>query len=165
MKKIDLSQANIEPFEKIGKEWMLITAGNSEDCNTMTASWGFMGVIWGKDAAEVVVRHSRYTYEFMEREGLFTLSFFREKYREVLSYCGSMSGRDTDKIADMKLTPVDIDGTVGFKEAYLTLVCRKMYAADIDTSCLAEGEQHFYDNDALHKMYIGEIISVYTGEE
>ena len=161
MKKTELSKANIEPFEKIGKEWMLITAGTEDDCNTMTASWGFMGVIWGKNAAEVVVRHSRYTYEFMEREEYFTLSFFEEKYRNALMYCGKISGRDSDKINEAGLTPVSIEGTVGFEEAYLTLVCRKMYASDIDIARLEEAQQHWYDGDAIHRMYIAEIVAVY----
>ena len=49
------------PFDKIGKEWMLVTAGNEEKVNTMTASWGGMGVMWGKNAAFIVIRQSRYT--------------------------------------------------------------------------------------------------------
>jgi flavin reductase (DIM6/NTAB) family NADH-FMN oxidoreductase RutF len=66
-------------FKLIGSDWMLITAGDSASFNTMTASWGGMGVVWGKNAATVYIRKHRYTYEFVEKSEYFTLSFFDEK--------------------------------------------------------------------------------------
>ena len=164
MNKIDINNADFNPFNKIGKEWMLLTAGDKDKFNTMTASWGFAGVIWGKNAVEVVVRHSRYTYEFTEQGELFTLSFYDEKYRDALKLCGTVSGREHDKPAEAGLTPVEIDGTMTFKEAYLTLVCRKMYAADIDVAAVEEAQRKWYDGDAVHKMYIAEITAAYMGE-
>ena len=63
------------PFDKIGREWMLVSAGSSGNFNTMTASWGGMGVLWNADVCFAFVRPTRYTYEFMEREDYFSLSF------------------------------------------------------------------------------------------
>ena len=45
-KEINLTDLQFNPFTKIGSQWMLITAGNKDGFNTMTASWGGMGVLW-----------------------------------------------------------------------------------------------------------------------
>ena len=84
-------------FAQLDKKWMLITAGNEEKCNTMTAGWGGLGVLWGAPAATCYVRPQRYTKEFLDREDYFTLAFFGEEYREKLALCGKESGRDVDK--------------------------------------------------------------------
>ena len=86
MKQIDVSELNINPMTLIAKEWMLLTAGDeSRGYNTMTASWGHLGSIWGHGGglptAVAYVRPQRYTKEFMDREELFTLSFFSEEYK------------------------------------------------------------------------------------
>ena len=91
----------LNPFTKIGKEWMLITAGaDAEHCNTMTASWGAMGVMWGKNVVSVYIRPQRYTKEFIDAQERFTCAFFGEgNQREALSLLGKVSGRDVpDKI-------------------------------------------------------------------
>ena len=124
----------------------------------MTASWGFMGVMWGRNVAETVIRPNRYTYEFMEKNELFTLSFFGSEYRKALAFCGSHSGRDCDKAKETGLTPLFIDGTTAFEEAELILVCRKLYAQDMDISLLAEDARGAYEKEPMHKAYYGEII-------
>ena len=106
---------------------MLITAGNEEKCNTMTASWGGVGIMWGKNAVTTYIRPQRYTKEFVDANDTFTISFFDESYRKALNICGSVSGRDKDKIKEAGLTPYFVDGTAAFEEANLILVCKKMY--------------------------------------
>ena len=93
-KEVALEDLDINPFSKIGKEWMLVTAGSGpEDCNTMTASWGGLGVIWGQNVATAYIRPQRYTKEFLDREGRFTLSFFGAgNQREALGLLGKVSG-------------------------------------------------------------------------
>ncbi len=98
-KEIPIGSLTFNPFEKIGKEWFLVTAGDENGYNTMTASWGFMGVMWNKNTMTTVIRPSRYTYEFIEKAGLFTVSFLPEEKRPALNFCGSRSGRDFDKAA------------------------------------------------------------------
>ena len=95
-KEVKIEELSFNPFTKIGKEWMLITAGNEEKCNTMTASWGGVGVMWGKNAVTAYIRPQRYTKEFVDREEAFTISFYDEKYRKALNLCGTVSGKDTD---------------------------------------------------------------------
>lgn len=116
-------------FEKISKKWLLVTAGTEDKCNTMTASWGGLGVIWHKDVATIYIRPERYTYEFIEKEDYFTLSFFGDDFKSVLAKCGSTSGRDVDKVKEHGLTVKASDkGGVYFDGADLVLVCRKRYA-------------------------------------
>ena len=161
MKEISVNGLDFNPWDKIGKEWFLLTSGDEKGFNTMTASWGFSGVMWGKNTFITVVRPTRYTYDFMEKNELFTASFFDEKYRKALSFCGSHSGRDCDKMKETGLTPEFIDGTTAFKEAKLVLVCRKIYAQDMDVSLLAEDVKPANGSDPIHKQYIGEIIKAY----
>src|SRR5512139_341908 len=94
------------PFRLIGADWMLITAGSPDAFNTMTASWGGLGVLWERKVAFCFIRPTRHTYGFIERAGGFTLSFFGEQYRSALQFCGTHSGRDTDKVSGAGLTPV-----------------------------------------------------------
>ena len=159
--EIALSELNFNPFEKIGKDWFLVTAGDEKGFNTMTASWGFMGVIWGKNVFETVVRHNRYTYEFMEKNDLFTISFFDDADRDALKFCGAHSGRDCDKVKETGLTPIFTEGTTAFEEAKLVFVCRKLYDGDLDLEKLnADDRTKWYGSDPVHKQYIGEIVKV-----
>ena len=96
-KEIKPEELEFNPFRLIGKDWMLITAGTEEKFNTMTASWGSVGILWNKPAVTIYVRPTRYTYEFVEKYDEFTISFFSEEYRSALNFCGSKSGRDYDK--------------------------------------------------------------------
>lgn len=74
-KQIDPAEITDNFIRAIGREWMLITAGNRESCNAMTASWGMIGFIWGRPVAQFVIRPQRYTREFVDREERVTLSF------------------------------------------------------------------------------------------
>ena len=79
MKEISVNDLSFNPWNKIGKEWFLLTSGDENGYNTMTASWGFMGIMWRKNTFTTVVRPTRYTYEFIEKNDLFTVSFFDEE--------------------------------------------------------------------------------------
>ena len=158
-------------MDMIAKEWMLVTAGNeSRGYNTMTASWGHLGAIWGKGGglptAVIYLRPQRYTKEFVDREELFTISVFPEEYKKALGYLGSHSGRDGDKVAQAGLTPVFGEDTTWFAEAKLVLICRKLYHAPlqpegfVDTSIISQ----CYPQSDFHEMYIGEIIKVLTAQ-
>jgi flavin reductase (DIM6/NTAB) family NADH-FMN oxidoreductase RutF len=149
------------PFKLIGSDWMLITAGVPESFNTMTASWGGMGVIWNKKVCFCVVRPTRHTRLFMESSGYFTLSFFEERYRDVLTYCGSHSGKDADKIKETRLTPLFGDNTIYFAEARLVFECRKIYYQDIDPKNFLDPtiDDRNYPLKDYHRLYVGEIVS------
>ncbi len=150
-------------FKLIGNDWMLITAGNVEKYNTMTASWGGLGILWGKKVCFIFIRPQRYTYEFVESAKTFTLSFFDDSYRSALNYCGTKSGRDVDKAKETGITPLeDAPGMVFFKEARLYMECRKIYFQDINPANFIDmGIDKNYANKDYHRMYIGEIGNCY----
>ncbi len=163
MKEINIRDIKKSAVEMISDGWALVTAGNEEKFNTMTVSWGGLGEIWGKDAVFIFIRPQRYTYEFIEREGFFTLSFYSEEFRNALKICGSQSGRNTDKVVDAGLTPLFTDNTVSFEQAEYTLVCRKMASQFIDPKGFEdEAIEKNYPSGDYHKVYIGEIVKVYS---
>lgn len=158
----------LKPFSTIGHDWMLIAAGSGtarEEWNTMTASWGSFGVFWNKRVVTCVVRPTRHTYAFVERESLVTFSFFDESMKKALQICGSTSGSDTDKAEVAGLMPLLLEpGAIGFSEARLTLVCRKIYAQDIKPElCIDASIDKNYPLKDYHRMYICEILRVYQG--
>lgn len=165
-KEIDIKELQFSPFEKIGKQWMLITAGNEGSFNTMTASWGGLGVLWNKNVAFTFIRPSRYTFEFCEKEEYFTLTFFSEEYRKALSFCGTKSGRDYDKCKETGLTPRFDEKAPYFEEASLVVVCKKLYAQDMDKACVCDDvvTTNYGENEPMHKMYVGEIVKAYVKE-
>lgn len=152
-------------FQAIGDDWMLITAGNEDQFNTMTASWGGMGVLWNNDVVFAFVRPTRYTYEFMEREDRFSLCFFGGEYRKALQFCGTKSGRQVDKVAETGLTPLFDQGVPYFAQARTVLICRKWYFQDLDPAgFLDPAIARNYTNDALHRLYVGKIEKVLVAE-
>jgi flavin reductase (DIM6/NTAB) family NADH-FMN oxidoreductase RutF len=150
----------------IGEEWMLITAGTTGHFNTMTASWGSMGEMWSMPVCFCFVRPQRYTYEFMEANDAFTLCFFDEAFKPQLNFCGSRSGRDTDKVSECGFTPAPAaNGSVYFEEARIVLECRKLYFHDIEpANFLDDSIMKNYPKNDFHRMYIGEITSVLLRE-
>ena len=150
------------PFKLIGSDWMLFTAGNlpAPGFNTMTASWGGLGVLWERRVATCYIRPTRHTFSYIEKATLFTLSFFDEKHRAALTYCGTHSGRDTDKVRGAGLTPAQEAGFVYFSEARLVLACRKIYHQDIDPGRFLDPKiEGMYPQKDYHRMYIGEIVT------
>lgn len=171
MREIAFSELQFNPFELIAKDWMLVTAGCEErGYNTMTASWGHLGSIWGhgggKATAVLYVRPQRYTKEFVDREERFSLTFFDNSYRSALGYLGSHSGRDGDKIQHVGFTPVFADDTTYFAEAKLVLICRKLYQAPLLEECFVDREvvEDCYPKRDFHDMYIAEIEKVLVAE-
>lgn len=163
---IPCTELNENTFQLIGSDWMLVAAKKEDKANAMTASWGGLGIMWGKPVAFVVIRESRYTKEFVDAAGQFSLTFFSDEYKKELGYFGSVSGRDEDKIQKTGFHVLEADETPYFDEGKLALICNKLYAqpfaADsfIDKSIF---DKWYGDND-LHTMYIAEIKGAYIPE-
>jgi flavin reductase (DIM6/NTAB) family NADH-FMN oxidoreductase RutF len=162
--KIEPGDISRNPFTLIDDYWFLLTAGNTESFNTMTASWGGMGILWNKPVVFCFVRPQRYTYKFMESNELFTMSFFDESQRDALNFCGKVSGRETDKMKATGLRPISSPAnSVFYEQATLMLECRKLYFSDIlPENFLAEKINSNYPKKDYHRMYIGEIISSFS---
>ncbi len=162
LKETDIREINESPVSLIGDNWALITAGNSEKFNTMTVSWGALGVLWGKPAAFVFIRPQRYTFEFFEKEEFFTVNLMGTENRDILTFCGRNSGRDCDKIEKTGLKPIYLENGVTFEQAEYTLLCRKSAAQDIDPKGFIDPSiESNYSNKDYHRMYIGEIVKVF----
>lgn len=158
-REIDPSAFQGNPFELIGKNWGLLTAEKNGKVNTMTISWGFMGVMWGKNVMAVVIRPQRFTKEFVDSADTFSVSFLDESYRKQLAYLGKVSGRDEDKIAKSELQVAHIDETPYFDEAFLTIAARKLYAQPMQADLFIDKAQdaQWYPEQDYHTLYIAEI--------
>lgn len=170
MKEINYKEMKFNPFNLIGGEWMLVSAGSEQSgCNTMTASWGHLGCLWGHNdpTAVIYIRPSRYTKEFLDRETRFSLCVMEEAFRKQMAYLGSVSGRNENKIAKTGLTPVYADGTVYFAEAKLVLVCTKLYVSELKESGFLYREiiDKNYPLRDYHTMYVGRIEKVLARDD
>lgn len=144
--------------------WMLITAGNDDKFNMMTASWGGLGRLYEKPTATCFINPARYTYLLMEDHDTYTLTFYTEVYREALQYCGTNSGRTEDKVKGSGLTPITTPkGSKAFSEAWLIVECRKLVSQSLNDEAIHdETIKESWRGKQLHKMYIGEIINVWV---
>lgn len=165
MKEISVDNLSDNIINLIGKDWMLVTAGNTSSFNTMTASWGSMGFLWGKPVVTIFIRPQRHTYGFIENNEVFTLSFFNEEYRKALTICGTKSGRDTDKVNEAGLTPyAPVEDCVSFEEARLIFKCKKLYKSLLKEDNFINKDilPEWYKDGDLHYVYIAEIEQIWV---
>lgn len=164
MKKTNIAELKENAIHLFNNRWALITAGKGNNYNTMTASWGALGELWNKDVCFCFIRPQRYTYEFIEKEEYFTVSFFSEEYKKALAYCGKYSGRDVDKAKETGLTPKFSGEWVSFEEAEIVLVCKKLAFQDISPEGFIDPsiDSSCYPAKDYHRMYIGEIVSCFV---
>lgn len=159
-KEISAKEIESNLIKAIADEWMLVSAGDSEGYNMMTASWGFAGEMWGSDSVIAMVRPQRYTMEFIDKSDYFTLSFYGDN-KAIHKVCGSMSGRDVDKTVETGLTPVFNDNTVYFDEARMVIICKKQYVQQLSEDCFIDKKPlDWYENKDFHYMIIGKIEKV-----
>lgn len=165
-REISVEELKDNPFTLINKDWMLITAGNHDKHNTMTASWGGVGELWGKYVSTIYIRPQRYTLEFVEQEEYYSLCFFGPEYRDALALCGSKSGRDIDKDQAAGITAQFDQAAPYYEQARLVFICRKLYRQDMESQCFLDKEllKQYYPQNDLHRMFIGEIVKVLEKE-
>ncbi len=162
--QVNPKEINENAIQLFGDKWTLVTAGDSSSFNTMTASWGTMGTLWNKPVVFIFIRPQRYTFEFTEKNSGFTLSFFKEEYREALQICGTTSGRDVNKVEKAGITPYSTpNGNVAFEEAYLVLECKKLYADFLDPKAFLDTTivSKIYPESDFHKVYVAEIVGAW----
>lgn len=159
MKQIKPEELTRNPFQMIGKDWLLLTARKGEKVNTMTASWGGVGILWGRPVAYLFLRPQRYTKEFVDAGTHLSISVMNESCRKLLSYFGTVSGRDEDKIAKSGLALAEEDGVPYFADAEIAMICRKLYAQPMDPRYTAEDwiDEKWYPDHDWHTMYVAEI--------
>jgi len=161
--EIDLKMLELNPFVMLDDKWALLTAGNPEKFNTMTISWGSMGIMWSKPVFTVVIRPQRYTKEFVDNHDFFTVSFYPDTWKKALEMLGVKSGRDTDKISESELTPLYVESTVAFEEAHTIFICKKLHGGQqLDPSAFIDAslDSTIYPDKDYHFYYTGEIVKV-----
>lgn len=151
-------------IKMLSEDWMLITAGNDQQFNPMTASWGGLGNLYNKPVTFCFINPARYTYDIMDKGDTYTLTFYTETYREALNYCGHNSGKDKDKVKEAGLTPITTpSGSKAFSEAWMIIECRKMISQTINIDGISDPElRKQWAGKAMHKMFIGEILNVWV---
>ena len=167
-KEIQPEQWDRNVFGRIGQDWMLVAAAKSDgSVNAMTASWGGMGVMWGKNVAFVVIRPQRYTQEFIDASGKLSLTFYLESCRKMLGYMGSTSGRDADKIAVQGLTVAAENGVPYFEEADTAMIAKVLFAQKYEEESFLEPQliEKWYPQKDYHTLYICEIEKILVKEE
>ena len=163
--EIELDQFQTRAVELWDQTWLLLTSGDFQEgrYNCMTVAWGSLGNMWNMPFAMVVVRPSRYTFEFINTYDSFTLCAFPPQYRQALSLLGSQSGRDGDKIAASGLTvcPAQHVAAPVFQEAELVIECRKIYWQDFDPEHFISEEIHKqYQQGDFHRMVFGRMLAI-----
>ena len=161
----DFKTLTPEVFRVFGTQNALLTAGDRTVCNTMTIGWCQLGRLWSIPVCTVYVRPERYTYAFMESHDYFTVSVLPLSDRQTAQVCGTKSGRDIDKIKECGLTLRRGAGDAPFfDEAEWVLVCRKLYAQDLDESCVLDERvlHHYGAKGGWHRAYTGEVVEAYT---
>ena len=151
-----------DPFTKIGNDWMLITAKHDDKINAMTASWGGVGVLWGKNTTFIFVRDSRNTKELIDESDYFSLTFFDNSYKSAMKYFGMVSGRKEDKIKTANMYVNYYEEIPFIDEGNFVICCRKMSATPIlpEQFLDHEIEEKWYADGDLHTMYVGEILQI-----
>ena len=145
---------------------LLLTSGDfsTHHFNAMTIGWGSIGYIWRRPFIQVVVRPTRYTYEFMEKYDTFTVCAFPNKYHSALNLLGNRSGRDGDKISESGLTPIasSVIPAPGYSQASLILECKKIYWDDFRPDHFIDPaiDQQYPKKD-YHRLYFGEILAIF----
>ena len=167
--KVELWSYAGQILEQTGKGILLTTKAGGK-VNTMTIGWGTLGIEWGKPIYTVFVRQSRHTKTMLDENGEFTINVpMGEIDKNILSLCGTKSGRDMDKIAQLGLTLEDGEtiSVPGIKELPLTLECKVIYKQDQVLGSIEEGCRNRYyaqgtPNDGdYHTAYYGLVTAAY----
>lgn len=165
LEKINIFDVNENAVKLFKVDNPIVVFGDINNHNGLTVAWGTLGCLWSKDIATVYVKPNRYSFEFANNCEYFSIIWFNEQQRkEINRIYGSMSGRDVNKEALAGLTPVELDNAVGYEEASLIIICKKIYQNPIVKESILSEEvinKPLYQDGLFHHEYFGEIVSVY----
>lgn len=154
---------------------VLLTTKSEDKVNSMTISWGTLGIEWGKTIFTTFVRENRFTKEQLNNSLEFTINIpYGEYNKKILGFCGTKSGKNIDKIKELGLTLEDgVEVSVpGIKELPLTLECKVLYKKIQDKNEIGAAIKETYypenidssfsgSNKDYHIEYIGEVVKAY----
>lgn len=165
--KVPFEKFDYSAFKMINLDWLQITAMADDKVNTMTASWGGIGEMWGKYCAFIFIRPQRFTKTLVDRSQSLTLQVLPETMRDTMRYFGTKSGADEDKIANSKVTVVKDGSHVYFEESDVVLKCTKLFSQELDLKKAMDNPVvgKWYGNRDFHTMYIVAIDSVEVSKQ
>ena len=166
MRRIELSDLSLKPFDVLAREWALLVAG-VERPNPMTVSWGGFGTLWERPVATVYVRPTRHTWKLLDEGAEFTLNVMSPDARPALELCGSRSGRDTDKWAAAGLArePSAVVAVPRVGGARLSFECRTLATLDFDpTRFLEPRVERLYPKKDYHRVFFGEVLAAWASD-
>lgn len=176
-KKINVMDYATEIMQALSKG-VLLTGKAGDRVNSMTISWGMLGIEWGKPIFITVVRENRFTRSLLEENPEFTINIPVGEYdKQITGVCGSKSGRNMDKVKELNLTLEEPEtiSVPGIKELPLTLECKVIYKQFQGPEEMSEEmRQKHYPQDVssdyclanqdYHTAYYGEIVNAYIIE-
>ena len=161
----DLSRA----LELLKNPGLLLAATRQDgSSNVMTIGWGAVGIMWGRPVYTVMVRPSRYTYEFIEESGCFTVNVPTQEMRQWVGVCGTRSGRDLDKFGEygVQTTMGNDVPAVTIDDCPLVYECRVVHHNDLVPANLDDDiKTSAYGGGDYHRFYHGEILGTYAAVE
>ena len=166
MQDVDTDFANHlrETFDVMNQIGLLLVSGDMKKHNVMTIGWGTAGIIWGKPVFIVLVRPSRYTYGLMEEGAAFTVNVPTLEMEDIVTFCGTASGRDHNKFKEKGLTPVAGKKVACpiIKECPIVYECRVVHKNNvIPRELFPDIPPEFYPEGDYHTVYFGEILAAY----
>lgn len=167
-KSIDVKDIPGEPFTLISENYGILTVGNPDKFNSMITSWGGWGIQFGKPAVFHMLRSNRYTLELIREQDKYTVSFFDEKYKQDIMPFGRQSGRDSNKMTETQLSPVQTpNGRMAYKEASIILECTLQGVTTVSPDDFKNEDNRKFITDAYaetgdyHKIVFSEITNVW----
>lgn len=147
---------------KMWNDYFIITAGNDELFNPMAGGWGGLGNLFNRPVAYCFIDPSRYTYGIMQKNNTYTLTFYTPAYQDAIQYVGTHSGRDGDKVAGSKLTPITTpSGSKAFAEAWLVIECKKIATQLLTPSSITDPAVKAKYPNKQTELFVGEIIGAW----
>ncbi|GHU57882.1 hypothetical protein FACS189411_12360 [Bacteroidia bacterium] len=162
-----LARENV--FKLVGEDFYAVTAGKEDHYNSMVGSGGGWGLFFRKPTTWCLFRSDRYTLELIQKEQTYTLSFFPDEYKQQMLFLGRKSGRDSEKMQEASLTPVQLPtGDISFNEARLIIECKLTALTTVEPNDLYSQEaidytsEEYEDPTHYRKLAFGEITGAWV---
>ena len=170
MSKVTIDHTNYFAYmvKRMGEDGLLmVTTGADGKPNVMTIGWGTVGILWSLPVFVVLVRPSRYTYSRLEEVDEFTINVPSKELAKATLHCGTVSGRDNDKLKDMAFTPVQARQVKVpiIQECVMHYECRTVHENNVIPEALDKTIiNSAYPQGDFHKIYYGQILAAYADE-
>lgn len=118
--------------------------------NIITVAWAGT-VCTNPPMVSISVRPSRFSYQILEETGEFVINLTNESLVKACDYCGVVSGRDVDKFAKTRLTPIPMEHVhaMGIEESPVNMECKITEKRELGS----------------HTMFIAEVVGVTVDDQ